>query len=122
MVIDASSDVGWKNFCTLPVGEEGVGTGIRGITMIGDFGGPCPFPSCATARVVTADVMTKRVTIVYLILNFSSGAAVHGAGEVSTPSVGNIAVCRFREKRRIRDLSRGTVDSHVLCDERSIVC
>jgi hypothetical protein len=31
------------------------------------LGGPCPLPSCATARVVT-DVMSKSVTIVYFIL------------------------------------------------------
>jgi len=68
-VIEANRDLGWKSFDRGPAGEAVVGTGIGcGMTMIGAFGGPCPLPSCATATVVTVDVMSKRVTIVYFIL------------------------------------------------------
>jgi hypothetical protein len=92
--------------------------------MIGDLGGPCPVPSCATATVVTVDVMSKRVTIVYFILILLGAVVVHGADDVRTQSVGNIASPDFASvrKRRIRYLSRETVDSHFLRDERSIVC
>ena len=88
--------MGWKSFDAGPAGEAVVGTGIGcGMTMIGAFGGPCPLPSCATATVVTVDVMSKRLTIVYFIL-FSWGAVVvHGADDVRTQSVGNIAGFRF---------------------------
>jgi len=47
---------------------------------------------------------------------------VHGANDVRTRSVGNIAGLASLRKRRIRYLSRETVDSHLLRDERSIVC
>jgi hypothetical protein len=67
-VIEANSDLGWKSFESGPADEAVVGTGTGcGTTMIGDLGGPCPVPSCATATDVT-DVMSKSVTIVYFIL------------------------------------------------------
>jgi len=68
-IIEANRDLGWKSFDRGPAGEAVVGTGIGcGMTMIGALGGPCPLPSCATATVVTVDVMSKRVTMVYFIL------------------------------------------------------
>src|SRR5439155_3664128 len=66
-VIEANSDLGRKSFDSGVVGEAVVGTGSGCVTMIGDLGGPCPVPSCATATVVI-DVMSKSVTIVYFIL------------------------------------------------------
>jgi hypothetical protein len=57
--------VGWKSFDRGFVGKGAVGCGVM---IINDLGGPCPVPSCATATVVTVDVMTKRVTMAYLIL------------------------------------------------------
>src|SRR5882762_1763943 len=66
-IIEANSDLGWKNFDNGLV-EAVVGTGNGcGMTMIGALGGPRPLPSCATATVVT-DIMSKSVTIVYFIL------------------------------------------------------
>src|SRR6267143_636458 len=66
-IIEANSDLGWKNFDSGLV-EAVVGTGNGcGMTMIGALGGPRPLPSCATATVVT-DIMSKSVTIVYFIL------------------------------------------------------
>src|ERR1700730_10776478 len=67
-VIEANRDLGWKSFDRGAAGEAVVGTGVCGMTMIGDFGGPCPVPSCATATIVAVDVMSKRVTIVRFIL------------------------------------------------------
>ena len=69
LISDTNSDVGWKNLCTVPVGTVGVGRGIVGITTIAlFFGGPDPPPSCATATVVTVDVMIKRVITAYLMV------------------------------------------------------
>jgi hypothetical protein len=97
-VIEANSDLGWKNFDSGLVDEAVVGTGTGcGTTMTGELGGPCPLPSCATATVVT-DVMSKSVTIVYFILILLSAVVVHGADDVRTRSVGNIAGFGFREK------------------------
>jgi len=76
---ETSSDFGRKNFCTVPVGEVGIGigTGICGMAMIGAFGGPWPLPSCAIAAVVRIDVIANRVTLVNLIL-YSPRKAVRG--------------------------------------------
>jgi hypothetical protein len=116
---DATPNFGWKNFCTDPVGEAGMGRVVGcGMMMIGDLGGPRPPPSCASATVATVDAMTKRVTSAYLIL-CSSRAAVHGAGDVSTPSVGDIAGCWFPwERRRMMHLSPQPVHSHVTRTDR----
>jgi hypothetical protein len=98
-VIEANRDLGWKCFDRGPAGEAVVGTGIGcGMTMIGDLGGPCPDPSCATAAVVTVDVMSKRVTSLYFILILLGRSGRHDADDVRTQSVGNIAGFRFREK------------------------
>ena len=69
-LIEANSDLGWKSFDSDPVGAvvgTDTGCGMTMIGAIGEWGGPCPLPSCATAAVVT-DVMSKSVTIVYFIL------------------------------------------------------
>lgn len=61
-MIDANSAAGWKAFDTRTVGAEVVGG------VIDAFGGPWAFPSCATARVVAVDAMTRKVTIAYLMI------------------------------------------------------
>jgi hypothetical protein len=52
---------------------------------------PCPPPSWATARVVTVDVMTRRVTIAYLMLIAPRSQWMYGAGDVISRSFGNFA-------------------------------
>jgi hypothetical protein len=46
------------------VGDVVVGCGWM---MIGDFGGPCPVPSCAIVMAVVVDAMTKKATMAYFI-------------------------------------------------------
>jgi hypothetical protein len=77
------------------LGSAGVGDGtVAGegsvgacVTMIGEFGGPCPFPSCAAASVAAVEAMTRKVTTAHFIpalLRAQQGAAV--AKSVSDPS------------------------------------
>jgi hypothetical protein len=65
-IIDANSVAGRKTLDSETVGAAGVGC----VAMIDAFGGPCPIPSCATARVVAVDAMTRRVAIAYLMMIF----------------------------------------------------
>ena len=65
-VIDANSVAGRK---TLDRETPGA-AGARCVTMIDAFGGARPTPSCATARVVAVDAMTRRVAIAYLMMIF----------------------------------------------------
>ena len=65
-VIDANSVMGRKTLDREIAGAAEAGC----VAMIDAFGGPCPIPSCATARVVAVDAMTSRVTIAYLMIFF----------------------------------------------------
>jgi hypothetical protein len=61
--VDGNSAAGCENCGSGTPGQGSGGVVGCGMTMTGDMGGPCPFPSCATTVVATVDEKTNNVTI-----------------------------------------------------------